>query len=137
MKVFIASSWSNKSEVARLGAELKRRGHQVYSFLESGANLLTGLPIEEEMRAYHEALGNWKKDARIAQIYHSETEAIRSSDMFVLLLPAGDSSHFEAGFAFGLGKKTALIGQITKPEIVDLAFDDIYSSVDDFLFHLN
>lgn len=133
MKFFIASPWKNKEEVKTLGDELKKRGHEVYSFIESGANLMTGQPIEDEMRAYYEALGNWKKDARISQIFNSELEGLKSSDVIVMLLPAGDSSHMEAGIGFGLGKKMILVGPINKPEVVYLVFDEIYPSVATFV----
>lgn len=133
MKFFIASPWKNNEEVKYLSDELKKRGHQVYSYLESGANLLTGQPIQDEMKIFYEALGNWKNDPKISQIFESEIKGLKDSEAVILLLPAGDSSHLEAGVGYGMGKKMILIGPIGKPEVVYLMFDKIYLDVSSFL----
>ena len=133
MKFFIASPWKNKEQVEKLTEELKSQGHDVYSFLESGENLLTGQSIEEEMKVYWEALANWRNDKRISQIFESEMNGLKSCDALILLLPAGDSSHVEAGTAYGLGKKLILIGPINKPEVVYLMFNKIYLDATSFI----
>ncbi len=137
MKFFIASRWKNKEEVEYLTEELKKKGHQVYSFLESGSNLLTGQPIEEEMEMFSEALANWRNDPKISHIFESEIKGIKESDATILLLPSGDSSHLEAGIAYGLNKKLILIGPIAKPEVVYLMFNKIYFDISSFLEDLN
>ncbi|MCL5004725.1 MAG: nucleoside 2-deoxyribosyltransferase [Patescibacteria group bacterium] len=136
MKFFIASPWKNKEEVEKLSEELKTKGHETYSFLESGENLLTGQPIEAEMKVYWEALANWQNDKRISQIFESEVNGLKACDALILLLPAGDSSHVEAGIAYGLGKKLFLIGAINKPEVVYLMFNKIYMDITSFLSDL-
>lgn len=133
MKFFIASPWRNKPEVDRLSEKLEEMGHSVYSFAKSGANLLTGQPIEDEMREFTEALMKWKEDDRIANIAESEIQALRESDIVILLLPAGDSSHMEAGIGFGMGKRTVLIGPVMKPEVVYLLFNHVYLDISSFL----
>ena len=137
MKFFIASPWKNRESVQTISNELKKRGHEVYSYLESGANLLTGEPIEKEMNIFSEALGNWRKDNRIEQIFESEMKGLRESEVLVLLEPAGGSSLLEAGVAYGLGKKLILVGGITKPEVVYLVFDEIYLDMSSFLHDLD
>ncbi len=133
MKFFIASPWKNREEVNYLSQELKKRGHNVSSFIESGANLLSGQPIEDEMKMFSEALANWKSDPRISQIFESELKSLKESDSVIMLLPAGISSHLEAGIAYGWGKKLILIGPIIKPEIVYLIFDELYIDMSSFL----
>ncbi|MDI6717786.1 MAG: hypothetical protein QMD86_01930 [Patescibacteria group bacterium] len=137
MKFFIASRWKNKEEVERLSEELKGRGHQVYSFLESGANLLTGMPIEAEMKVFSEALANWRNDPRISQIFDFEIKGLKECDALILLLPAGDSSHVEAGAAYGMGKKIIAIGPVAKPEVIYLMFNHLYLDVSSFLADLH
>lgn len=133
MKFFIASPWKNKAEVERLSEALEQLGHSAYSFVESGSNLLTGQPIQDEMREFTEALMQWKEDDRIAKIAESEVQAIRDADVVILLLPAGDSSHMEAGIGYGLGKRMVLIGPVAKPEIIYVLFNHVYLDISSFL----
>lgn len=133
MKFFIASPWKNKTQVERLTQELEQMGHSAYSFMNSGANLLTGRPIEAEMKEFSEALMNWKIDDRIAKIAQYEVQALRDADAIILLLPAGDSSHMEAGIGYGLGKRMILIGPVEKPEIIYLLFNHAYLDISSFL----
>ncbi len=133
MKFFIASPWKNKDEVEQLSGSLEQMGHSAYSFVESGSNLLTGKPIQEEMREFTEALMKWKEDDRIAKIAESEIQALRDADVVILLLPAGDSSHMEAGIGYGMGKRMVLIGPVVKPEIIYLLFNHVYIDVSSFL----
>ena len=137
MKFFIASPWKNKEEVESLTKKLRSKGHEVSSFIESGANLLTGHPIEDHMKLFSEALKNWREDEHVSKIFNSELEILKQSDVVVLLLPAGISSHLEAGIAHGWGKKSVLIGPIAKPEIVYLIFDKIYLDTSSFLKDLD
>ena len=133
MKFFIASPWKNREEVNYISEEIKKRGHEAHSFIESGSNLLTGQPIEDEMKMFSEALKNWREDERVSRIFESEIQTLRDSDVVILLLPAGISSHLEAGIAYGMGKKVILIGPFPKPEIVYLIFDRIFIDVSSFL----
>lgn len=133
MKFFIASPWKNKAQVDQLTQTLEEMGHSAYSFAKSGANLLTGKPIEEEMKEFSNALINWKVDDRIANIAESEVKAIKDADAVILLLPAGDSSHLEAGIGYGLGKRMVLIGPVEKPEVIYLLFNHVYIDVTSFL----
>ncbi|OGM94598.1 hypothetical protein A2333_03180 [Candidatus Wolfebacteria bacterium RIFOXYB2_FULL_49_7] len=133
MKFFIASPWKNKTQVEQLTGELDKLGHSAYSYVESGANLLTGKPIEDEMKEFTKALVNWKIDDRIAKIAESEVQAIKDADVVILLLPAGDSSHMEAGIGYGLGKRLVLIGPVEKPEVIYLLFNHVYLDISSFL----
>jgi len=133
MKFFIASPWKNKTQVEQLTGDLEKLGHSAYSYVESGANLLTGKPIEDEMKEFTQALVNWKVDDRIAKIAESEVQAIKDADVVILLLPAGDSSHMEAGIGYGLDKRMVLIGPVEKPEIIYLLFNHVYLDISSFL----
>src|SRR5258708_35607817 len=134
MKFFIASPWKNKDAVKSLSDALLTRGYDVYSFLDSGANLATGLSIAEELKSFTEALKNWQDDPRIKQIFESEMKGLKESDGLILLLPGGHSSLQEAGIAYGIGKKVAIIGPIVKPEVVYLIGEHyIYPDQETFL----
>lgn len=133
MKFFIASPWKNREQVEQLTVELERLGHSAYSFVKSGSNLLTGRPIEEEMKEFSQALINWKIDDRISKIVESEVQALKDADVVILLLPAGDSSHMEAGIGYGMGKRMVLIGPVEKPEVIYLLFNHVYLDTSSFL----
>src|SRR5579862_7847225 len=105
MKFFIASPWKNKANVEELQHALEERGYSVYSFLQSGANLVTGISIEEELKIFTNSLQDWQHDPTIKKIFNAELEGLKQSDTVILLEPAGRSSLLEAGAAFGMGKK--------------------------------
>jgi hypothetical protein len=133
MKFFIASPWRNKEVVERLSEELAKRNFAVYSFLQSGANLLTGQPIADEVKTFGEAVENWEKDPNIKKIFDSELDGLKSSDAVILVQPAGHSSLLEAGIGYGMGKRVITIGPIEKPEVFYLICEETYPDVDAFL----
>jgi len=136
MKFFVASPWKNKDAVERLVGELTNRKIDVYSFLQNGANLMTGMSITEEMHTFGEALQNWQNDSRIKAIFNAELEGLKASDVVVLMQPAGHSSLLEAGIGYGMGKKVVTVGEIEKPEVFYLICDAFYPDIDAFLADL-
>ena len=137
MKFFIASPWKNKEAVADLTTKLVERGHAVYSFLENGANLSTGMSIAEELEIFSKALSEWENDSNIKKIFDSEMEGLSNSDAVILLQPAGHSSLLEAGIGYGMGKKIIIIGPIAKPEVVYLISKSFYPDIDSFVNNFN
>jgi hypothetical protein len=133
MKFFIASPWRNKDVVEKLSEELTKRNFGVYSFLQSGANLLTGESIVDEIKTFGEAVENWEKDPNIKKIFDSELDGLKSSDAVILVQPAGHSSLLEAGIGYGMGKKVITIGPIEKPEVFYLICEETYPDMDSFL----
>lgn len=134
MKFFIASPWRNKDKVQELSDELVKRGYDVYSFLQSGANFSTGRSVVEELTVFREAVEKWESDPWIKNIFESEMEGLRSSDAVVLLEPAGRSALLEAGIGYGMGKKVFIVGPIEKPEVSYRICDHFYPDRDAFLF---
>lgn len=119
MKFFIASPWRNTEAVKRLSNALTARGHAAYSFLDNGANLVTGTSaIEKSEEFYPNSIADWKDNPVIEQIFESEMQALRESDVAILLEPSGRSSLAEAGIAYGMGKRVVLVGQVEHPEVV-------------------
>ncbi|HEY5221386.1 MAG TPA: hypothetical protein VIJ29_04610 [Candidatus Paceibacterota bacterium] len=133
MKFFIASPWRNKSRVEELHEALTAGGYQCYSFLQSGANLMEGISIEEEIKMFTDRLQDWKHNPDIKKIFESELEGLRQSDAVILLEPAGRSSLLEAGAAFGMGKKVFVVGTIEKPEVALLGANGFYGDISTFL----
>jgi hypothetical protein len=135
MKFFITSPWRNKEAVQSLMEALTARGHTPYSFLSNNANLVNGEPIiEKSEEEFPWSIANWENDPTIKQIFDFDMNALKQSDMVVLLEPSGRSSLAEAGIAYGMGKKIALVGLVAHPEIVVYCIcTNRYPSVEEFL----
>jgi hypothetical protein len=133
MKFFITSPWRNNEAVKGLSDALRTRGHAAYSFLDNGANLATGTPVMEEIKAFGHSMVDWQDDPLIGKIFESEMRALKDSDTVILLEPAGRSSLAEAGIAFGTGKPVVLIGLVEHPEVVYRICQRRYPSVEAFL----
>lgn len=136
MNFFIASPWRNKSRVEELHEALTSRGYQCYSFLQSGANLMTGFSIEEELKEFTNILQDWRNNPDVKKIFDAELEGLRKSDAVILLEPAGRSSLLETGAAFGMGKKVFVVGPIEKPEVALLGANGFYPDASAFLSDL-
>lgn len=133
MKFFIASPWRNKEAVKELSGKLAAKGCDVYSFLESGANLMTGRSIADEIKTFSAALKNWESDENIKRIFESELDGLKASDVVVLLQPAGHSSLLETGIGYGMGKRVVIIGDVEKPEVFYLIATNLYPTIDAFI----
>jgi hypothetical protein len=133
MRFFIASPWKNKVAVQELADGLRKQGHEVYSFLESGANVSNGQPIGEELNVFNQALSNWQSDPGIKRVFDAEMEGLKNSEAVILLQPAGHSSLLEAGIGYGMGKKVFVVGPVEKPEVVYLISQSFYPDTATFL----
>ncbi|HVO28800.1 MAG TPA: hypothetical protein VMT81_02345 [Candidatus Paceibacterota bacterium] len=133
MRFFIASPWRNRTAVEQLTEELTKRGYDAYSYLQSGANLSTGISIEEELKTFSSAMVNWENDQNIKKIFDSELDGLKQSDAVILLEPAGRSSLLEAGIGYGMGKEIIVIGVVERPEVFYLIAQHFYRDTDEFL----
>lgn len=114
-------------QVQLLTENLSALGNEVFSYVSDKRNFVP----ESELKADQEKFKNkdWKSDTEIRELYEQDLEGLRDSDVFIMLLPAGNSSHIEAGMAFTLGKKTILIGNPEKVETHYLIFQEHYPTV--------
>jgi len=133
MKFFIAAPWRSKDIVEGLVAALGERGYQTYSFLENGANLLTGASVVDELKQFADALKEWQGNQGIKTIFDSELAGLKESDVILMLEPAGHSSLIEAGIGYGLGKRVIIIGEVEKPEVFYLIAEKLYPDIPTFL----
>ncbi len=137
MKFFIASPWRNKASVEELHKALTDRGYEAYSFLQSGANLMTGGSIEEELKTFNTNLQDWRSNDTIKKIFDAELQGLKESDAIILLEPAGRSSLLEAGAGFGMGKKVFVVGTVERPEVALLGATGFYPDISSFLNDLS
>ena len=132
-KVYVASSWSNEYQ-PRIVAFLRERGHEVYDFRN---------PERKTDFRWSQISGNWEKmetDEYLDALEHplaeagfrSDFDAMRRSDVCVLVLPCGASAHSEAGWMKGAGKKVIVYrNRPQRPELMYKLFDGIFPTAAD------
>lgn len=67
----------------------------------------------------------------IRTIFEDDLDGLKSADNLIMVLPAGKSSHIEAGIAYGLGKKCYAIGPYEKSDSLYLIFEKIFADLDE------
>lgn len=142
-RIYISSSWKNVYQPV-LVEELRRRGHKVYDFRHpSGRN------DQNVWESVCERLGLGKKywlgsltpkefkmvltDKEAIARFKEHFAAMQDADTCIILLPCGRSSHAEAGFMNGLGKRVFVMdtSQEVTPELMYLMFDDYFYDVEE------
>ena len=139
---FIASRWRNKDQVLELTEKIRNKNKPVYCFIEGDGTQYALKDAEqkysaEEFMEMFENLPNWQTDPRVKEIFDVDMNALKDSEMLILLLPAGKSAHIESGAAYGMGKKCILIGEQKETESLYRIFDEFYPTIDDFIKSLN
>lgn len=129
---FVSGRWRNRDNVLALTKQIREKGYRVYCFLEASHSIhrVQNDP-EKDMQAFEKL--DWRHDPYVKEVFQNDMEGERTSETFVLLLPAGKSCHIEAGVAYGLGKKCILIGEQKEAESLYLIFSEMYPTVDEFL----
>ena len=121
---FIAAKWTNLDEVMRLTSALRARGKAVYCFAEDERGQMIAFTPFDDLKL---------DDPMLVKAYERDTQALRDSSALIMLMPAGKSSHIEAGMAHGLGKTCILVGETGPTQGLYRIFDAIYPTVDAFL----
>lgn len=137
-RIYVSSSWKNEYQPI-LVEELRKRGHEVYDFrhpygrndrnvwetyferLDSPDNYNDGGVSSMD---FFEALG----DAEVLKRFSDHYDAMLQSDICILLLPCGRSSHVEAGFMKGLGKAVYVLNPCDNviPELMYNCFNGYF-----------
>ncbi|MFD2131929.1 nucleoside 2-deoxyribosyltransferase [Pseudogracilibacillus auburnensis] len=85
MRFYIATSFTNRENVRVLSDRLKLEGYiHTYDWTQN-----------QRANSFEE----------LSTIGELEIEAVKNSDLLIILLPAGKGSHIELGIALGLGKR--------------------------------
>jgi|SRR2546427_11701645 len=138
MKIYVASSWRNPYQ-QEIVALIRGCGHEVYDFRNPHA---TGPDrgrrgIGFAWREIDPAWQSWSPDQFREALKHpvardgfdSDADALAWCDLCVLVLPCGRSSHLEAGWAKGAGKKLVIIQfENCEPELMYSWADAIVTS---------
>ena len=131
MRVYVASSWRNEKQPKVVEA-LRKEGFDVYDFHNS----------EPDDQGFHwsEIDLKWKewtpeqfvealKHPLAYTAYKKDFVAMQGSDVLVLVTPCGKSTHLEAGWARGAGKRTVALLSDGEPELMYNLIDHFCTSV--------
>jgi hypothetical protein len=129
----VLSKFRNKEKVEYLIKKIREKGKTCYNFCDVPAdrNNPDAYP-EEQMKAF-EGIKDFHNDEYIKYIFEKDLKGLKEARKPVVLLPAGNSVHIEAGIAYGLGIPLVLIGELEKPESLYLIFQERYDTIEEFL----
>ncbi len=118
MKIYVASSWRNEYFDTVVKA-LEGVGHTVYNFRNpEHAFDWADLDPNWENWEFSDYV-KYRKDDRAVDGFLNDTKALRECDALVLVLPCGNSSHLELGFAVGQKKRTFVLwAEDTRPDLM-------------------
>src|SRR5438046_2967485 len=109
----VISRYRNKAQCQLLVALLAAKGKTCYDFCQLPPDPDNPhAPPDEQMKTA-EAVRDFYHDSHYRYVFENDMAGLKSAQRVILLLPAGTSSHIEAGIAYGLRKPLILIG---KPE---------------------
>lgn len=119
MKIYIASSWKNQEKVLSLAKRLEAEGFEVDAFCRSTDNRYSfhwsELVDNEDELANYDAI-QFLSDPRTQRAFKEDNRWLDWSDTVIMLMPCGKSSHLEAGYKKGQGKRLYIYGEFPKGE---------------------
>jgi hypothetical protein len=137
--IYLSTSWNNPkhNEILNL---LRAEGHIVYDFKNpNGMRSLFSwkdLNINVEQCTPYDLVSSLHRPQASHQ-YIPDILNLKKSDIYLLLLPAGNSSHIEMGYAYGLGKSIVIFSGIyLKPELFYSMADFITGDLSNLLDYL-
>jgi len=103
MKIYLASSWKNSDAITVLAFDL-RADYDVDAFTDTSTGRyvfhFSEIGDPSELNCI-----NFLRDHRSKKAFNEDKKWLDWCDVCILCLPAGKSSHLEAGYAKGCGKK--------------------------------
>lgn len=129
----ILSKFRNKEQCEILVKKLQEKEKTCYNFCEKPADKNNPEAHPEEQMKVFEAVKDFYNDEYYREIFEKDLEGLKNAQKVIVLLPAGNSVHIEAGIAYGLGKPLILIGKVEKPESLYLIFEERYETMEKFL----
>ncbi len=122
-KIYLASSWKNQKVILKLAEQLELEGFEVDAFCRDGKRYVfhwSELVDNETDLQNYDAI-NFLSDPRTKRAFNEDKKWLDWANMVVMVMPCGRSSHMEAGYAVGSGKRLFILGEFQKGE-----FDVMY-----------
>ena len=129
----IITKFRNKEQCDFLVKKLREKGKTCYNFCDKPADPNNPTAHPEKQMENFEKVEDFFNDENFKNIFKQDMGGLKNAKKVIVLLPAGNSVHIEAGIAYGLGKPLILIGKPEKPESSYLIFQERYNTVEDFL----
>lgn len=118
-KVYVIGSWRNP-KVTELANKLRQIGFYVFDDW-----MAAGPTADDNWRDYEKQRGRTYKEALAGSaanhVFFYDKDHLDSSDVVVLLLPAGKSGHLELGYGLGRGKPGYILME-EEPERYDVMY---------------
>jgi hypothetical protein len=118
---FVAGSWRNRSGIEEVLLTLDEAGASSYCFVRVGYSAAAAA-LANPGGADRAHLGS----AAVRELFEQDLDALRAADRFLLVLPAGQAAHIEAGIAYGLGKPCYAVGPVERSETLYRIFDVMF-----------
>lgn len=120
MKLYIASSWKNAKECKELATGLREDGHEVDCFCDESSGRFvfhwSELVTEEKALKDYDTI-SFLAEAKTQKAFQEDKRFLDWADAVLLVLPAGNSAHIEAGYKKGQGGKLFIYGPFPKEQI--------------------
>lgn len=125
---YIAGRMRNKEKILEICDILDDLQISYYCFLKNEqSHQSAGLDINKNPEDLAKEFEGMPLDSKSVQvIFEADLEGIRKSKNLLLVLPAGKSSHIEAGIAYGWGKKCYPIGEYDVTDSLYSIFEEIF-----------
>ena len=144
MKIYVASSWKNADMAYSVAVYLRKKNFDVDVFCDDTMGRYVFhwsemLDSADKSKSKLNAV-TFLKDERSQRAFKEDKKWLDWCDACVLILPAGNSSHLEAGYIKGQGKKLIIYAPLGFPQgefdvmygFADLLMDDISKIVEFF-----
>ena len=129
----VLSKFRNKEKVEYLIEKIREKGKTCYNFCDIPADPNNPDAHPEELAKTFEGVKDFYNDKHFKYTFEKDLKGLKEAEKVIVLLPAGNSVHIEAGIAFGLGKPLVFIGELEKPESLYLIFQERYGTIEEFL----
>ncbi len=144
-RIYVSTSWKNGIQPL-IVKKLREHGHQVYDFRHpegrNDHNVWQSVARSKELKASYLSgtlrptdFDRMLSDKKAVIRFREHFQAMQDADTCVLVLPCGRSSHAEAGYMCGAGKRVFVMdyGFTVKPELMYLMFDGYFYKEEDLL----
>ena len=124
----------NSANILEVCHLLKRFNKSYYCFAENEqSHARAGLNLHDhpdKLASDYESLDLGGNSIRI--FFEEDLAGLKNCNNLIMVLPAGKSSHIEAGIAYGLGKTCYAIGEYDITDSLYLIFDQIFPTLAHF-----
>lgn len=129
----VLSKFRNKEKTDFLIDKIREKGFTCYNHMDIPADPNNpDAPVEEQMKVF-DSVKDFYNDEYFQYVFETDLNGLKNAEKVIVLLPAGNSVHIEAGIAYGLGKLLILIGEPEKADTLYLIFKERYKTIEEFL----